>query len=164
MIAIGVLAAFKGARALWLWPLSFVGMMLVGGTFGFAHVQLPYVEIGISASVLILGTMVALSIVPPLWTGAALIAGFAILHGYAHGNELPHSANGLAFALGFSSATVFLHLVGIGLAAGWKAIARSPANVPRRIVREVLSYSGDRLTAAPANGNLPAKVLEGASR
>ncbi|WP_051447687.1 HupE/UreJ family protein [Rhizobium leguminosarum] len=130
MIAVGMLAAFKGGRALWLWPLSFVGMMVIGGVLGFGHVRLPYVEIGIAASVLILALMVVLSIVPSLWTGAALIAGFAILHGHAHGSELPHSANGLAFGLGFSTATIFLHSAGIGLVVGWKAIARSRTNVP----------------------------------
>jgi urease accessory protein len=128
MVAVGMLAASKGGRALWLWPLSFVGMMVAGGVLGVADMQLPYVEIGISASVLVLGMMVVLSIVPRLWTGAAVIAGFAILHGHAHGCELPHSANGLAFAVGFASGTVFLHIVGIAVAAGWRATARSPSN------------------------------------
>ncbi|MGO6902729.1 HupE/UreJ family protein, partial [Rhizobium ruizarguesonis] len=73
MIAVGMLAAFKGGRALWLWPLSFVGMMVMGGTLGFAHVHLPFVELGISASVVILGIMVAFSIIPKLSAGAALI-------------------------------------------------------------------------------------------
>ena len=140
MLAVGMLAASKGGRALWLWPLSFVGMMVMGGALGFAHMHLPYVELGISASVVILGIMVAFAIIPKLWAGAALIGGFAILHGHAHVSEIPHSASGLAFALGFSAATIFLHLVGIGLAKGWKAIARSPTgaaadffeNLPRK--------------------------------
>lgn len=140
MLAVGMLAASKGGRALWLWPLSFVGMMVIGGALGFAHVHLPYLELGISASVVILGIMVAFFIIPKLWAGAAVIGGFAILHGHAHVSEIPHSASGFAFALGFSVATGFLHLVGIGLTKGWRAIARSPTgavghffeNLPRK--------------------------------
>ena len=31
MLAVGLLAALKGGRALWLWPLTFVGVMIAGG-------------------------------------------------------------------------------------------------------------------------------------
>ncbi|TIV92147.1 MAG: protein hupE, partial [Mesorhizobium sp.] len=38
MIAVGLWAAMKGGRAVWAWPLAFVGVMLVGGALGMLHV------------------------------------------------------------------------------------------------------------------------------
>ena len=51
MVAVGLWAALKGGRALWVWPAAFVGVMLVGGALGMAHVPVPFVEPGILASV-----------------------------------------------------------------------------------------------------------------
>ncbi len=38
MVAVGLWAALKGGRALWVWPAAFVGVMLIGGALGMAHV------------------------------------------------------------------------------------------------------------------------------
>ena len=50
MVAVGLLAAHLGGRAVWLVPLSFVSMMIVGGAFGMAGFELPFVEVGIGSS------------------------------------------------------------------------------------------------------------------
>ena len=34
MVAVGLWAALKGGRALWVWPAAFVGVMLIGGALG----------------------------------------------------------------------------------------------------------------------------------
>jgi len=66
--------------------------------------------------------MVALAARPPLWVAAIMVAAFAIFHGYAHGTELPQSANPLAYSIGFVVSTGLLHLAGIafGLLAKWR--------------------------------------------
>lgn len=46
----------------------------------------------------------------PLW-----VAVIVIYHGYAHGVELPESANPFACAIGFGTSTGLLHLCGIGI-------------------------------------------------
>ncbi|WP_036972308.1 HupE/UreJ family protein, partial [Prochlorococcus sp. MIT 0703] len=51
----------------------------------------------------------------PLTVAAVLVGLFALLHGYAHGMELPDGADALLFSLAFVGATGLLHLVGIGL-------------------------------------------------
>ena len=71
MVAVGLWAALKGKRALWVWPATFVGAMLVGAALGMAHVALPLVEPGILASVVALGLLVALAVDLPLAAGAA---------------------------------------------------------------------------------------------
>jgi urease accessory protein len=65
--------------------------------------------------VVVLGVLVAAMVKVPVAIGAAIVAAFAIFHGYAHGAEAP--ADGwLGYAAGFVIATAFLHLVGIGIA------------------------------------------------
>ncbi|RWE66669.1 MAG: protein hupE, partial [Mesorhizobium sp.] len=38
MVAVGLWAAMKGGKALWAWPLAFLGVMLAGGALGMLHV------------------------------------------------------------------------------------------------------------------------------
>lgn len=116
MIAVGLWAALKGGRALWLWPVTFVGVMLVGGALGMAHVAVPFVEPGILASVVALGLLVALAVDLPLAAGAAIIGVFAIFHGHAHGSEVAENIGGIEYMAGFAVATATLHLTGIGFA------------------------------------------------
>lgn len=116
MIAVGLWAALKGGRALWVWPAAFVGLMLVGGALGMAQVELPFVEPGILASVVALGLLVALAVDLPVVTGAGIIGVFALFHGHAHGSEAAATFSGAEYMAGFALATATLHLVGIGFA------------------------------------------------
>ena len=116
MIAVGLWAALKGGRALWVWPCAFVGVMLIGGALGMAHVPVPFVEPGILASVVALGLLVALAVDLPVWLGAAVVGVFALLHGHAHGSEVAENIGGIEYMAGFALATATLHLTGIGFA------------------------------------------------
>lgn len=115
MIAVGLWASQIGGRALWLLPLTFPLVMAVGAALGFGGVALPWVEIGIAASVLVLGGLIAMKAKPSLAVSVPLIAAFAALHGYSHGVELPATVSALTYAGGFIAATLALHLIGIGL-------------------------------------------------
>jgi urease accessory protein len=116
MIAVGLWAALKGGRALWAWPAAFVGVMLVGGALGMAHMPVLFVELGILASVATLGLMVALAVDVPVWLGATIVAVFALLHGHVHGSEVSETVSGAEYMAGFALATATLHAVGIGFA------------------------------------------------
>ncbi|MBS0533714.1 MAG: HupE/UreJ family protein [Proteobacteria bacterium] len=116
MVAVGLWAALKGGRALWVWPATFVGVMLIGGALGMAHVPVPFVEPGILASVVALGILVALAVDLPLWVGAAIIGLFAVFHGHAHGAEVAEDIGGFEYMAGFALGTASLHALGIGLA------------------------------------------------
>jgi urease accessory protein len=116
MVAVGLWAALMGGRALWLWPATFVGVMLIGGVLGMAHVPLPYVEPAILASVVALGLLVALAIDLPVWGGALLIGAFAVFHGHAHGSEVAATVSGAEYMAGFAMATASLHALGISFA------------------------------------------------
>ncbi len=116
MVAVGLWAALKGGRALWVWPAVFVGVILIGGALGMAHVELPFVEPGILASVVVLGLMVALAVDLPVWAGATIVAVFALLHGHAHGTEVAENIGGIEYMAGFAPATATLHGIGIAFA------------------------------------------------
>ncbi|MDR3458874.1 MAG: HupE/UreJ family protein [Verrucomicrobiae bacterium] len=115
MIAVGLWAAQRGGRALWLVPLTFVSVMALGGILGMNGIQVPLAEQGVAASVLILGLLLAAAARLPLAASVVTVGIFAIFHGYAHGAEMPATAAGLSYGLGFLAATAALHLVGIGL-------------------------------------------------
>jgi urease accessory protein len=125
MLAVGALAALKGGRALWLWPLSFVGVMIAGAVLGMAGVQLPLVEPAILASVVALGLLVALAVNLPTWLGVALIGVSALFHGHAHGAEAA-GLGSLGYMTGFVATTAALHLAGIGAALGLKSASLQP--------------------------------------
>lgn len=118
MIAVGLWAALKGGKAIWAWPLAFVCVMLAGGVLGMLNVPMPFVEPGILASVVALGLLVALAVDLPVSTGVAVIGLFALLHGNAHGTEVPENVGGLEYMAGFAVATALLHLAGIAAALG----------------------------------------------
>lgn len=116
MIAVGLWAALKGGRALWMWPATFVGVMLIGGALGLAHVRLPYLEPALLASVVTLGILVALAIDLPVWAGALVIGAFAVFHGHAHGSEVAGTTSAAEYMAGFAMATASLHALGMGFA------------------------------------------------
>jgi urease accessory protein len=126
MIAVGLWAALKGGRALWMWPAAFVGVMLLGGALGMTHVPVPLVEPGILASVVALGLLVALAVDLPVWLGAVIIGAFALLHGHAHGSEVAETVSGAQYMAGLALSTATLHLVGIGFALTMQRAHWSP--------------------------------------
>ncbi|THK36581.1 HupE/UreJ family protein [Ensifer sp. MPMI2T] len=115
MVAVGTFASIIGGRALWLVPASFVLMMAAGGALGIEGIGVPFVEIGIAASVIVLGLAVALRWNPPTAVAMGVASLFAIFHGHAHGAEMPMDTSGVQYALGFMAATALLHVAGIGL-------------------------------------------------
>ncbi len=115
MVAVGLWAGLAGGRALWAWPAAFVGVMLAGGALGIAGVAVPMVESGILASIIALGVLVLAAARLPVALGALLVGAFAVLHGHAHGTELPAEAVAVTYAAGFALATATLHGLGLGL-------------------------------------------------
>lgn len=115
MLAVGLWAGQSGGRKLWLLPVFFMAMLALGAGVALSYPLLPLIEPGIAASVLVLGFIIARALQLSLLVGVGLTALFGLLHGYAHGLELPESAAPAAYALGFLAATATLHLIGIML-------------------------------------------------
>ena len=123
MVAVGIWGAQLKRPAIWLLPIAFPLVMSIGGVLGVRGVPIPGVEIGVAASAVVLGIVIAAELKPPLWVAAVVVSAFAIFHGHAHGTELPKAASPLTYALGFVFATGLLHVSGIliGLLDSWPA-------------------------------------------
>lgn len=122
MVAVGLWAAQLGKKALWAVPLSFVAVMTGGAWLGTMQLNLPFVEQGILASDFILGLVILCAVRLPLMVSASLVGILAVFHGYAHGAEMPATASGLAYGAGFLVSTVALHLSGLVVGLGLKAM------------------------------------------
>ena len=144
MVAVGLIAAGIGGRALLLVPAAFLAMMAVGGAAGALGWDLPYVETGIALSVLVLGLVLALGAVPPVAGAMALVGAFAVFHGFSHGAEMPGAASGVAYGLGFLAATAFLHAAGLGLGLAARRLDTRPA---LRVAGAALAAAGLGLLA-----------------
>lgn len=112
MIAVGILGATLGGRAVWLLPLSFVAVMVGGALLGMLGLPLFGVEAAIVLGMIALGAMLLLPPGRGLSTALALVAGAALFHGHAHGAELPHAASPAQFIAGFVASTSALLLLG----------------------------------------------------
>ena len=132
MVAVGLWSAVAGGRALWAWPTTFVAMTLPGFVAATLGMQLPLVQPGIVASIVVLGLLIALAVKAPVWLGAVIVGLFAFFHGHAHGDEMPDSASGFAYGAGFVLATALLHALGIGLGL---VVGATGAAIGRRAVQ-----------------------------
>jgi urease accessory protein len=126
MVAVGLWGAQLKRPAIWILPVTFPIVMAFGGVLGVRGVPVPPVEIGIALSAIVLGTAVALALTPSLRVAAVVVAVFAVFHGYAHGEELPRSAEPLAYGAGFVLTTGMLHVSGIAIGTinRWRVGAR----------------------------------------
>ena len=114
MVSVGVLSAQLGGQNIWRIPATFVGAMTVGSALGILHLTLPHAELGIAASVLVLGMGIVLAHrhMSP-WPITAPVLFFGVLHGHAHGLEIPKSVSPALYTLGFLISTSVLHIFGV---------------------------------------------------
>ena len=115
MVAVGLWASQLGRPALWLLPLTFPVVMVIGAAIGMGGIAFPWIETGIAGTVIALGAVIALALRPTVVASAALIGLFALLHGFEHGASLPVHGTALTYGAGFVLATLLLHAAGIGL-------------------------------------------------
>ena len=146
-VALGILAARLGGRALWLVPLSFVTMMILGGVAGASGLGLPFVELGIAGSILVLGFVIALGRQIPTALAMALAGFFALFHGHAHGTEMPVDAAGFAYGAGFALATALLHAAGLALGIGADRLAGAWSAKASRIAGGAVTAAGAGIMA-----------------
>jgi urease accessory protein len=147
MVAVGLLAARLGGRALWLVPLSFVTIMIVGGIAGVGGIGLPFVELGIAGSILVLGFVIALGHQIPTSLAMALAGFIAIFHGHVHGTEMPVDVAGFAYGAGFVAATALLHTAGLALGIGADRLAGVWSAKASRIAGGLMAAAGAGLLA-----------------
>ena len=113
MLSVGMISAQIGGRAIWMVPSTFVSVMAVGGVLGLLNVGLNVTELGIAASLVILGLFIAAERRISILVVMIGVGFFAIFHGYAHGSEMPDTAEPFLYALGFLVGTALIHIAGV---------------------------------------------------
>jgi urease accessory protein len=142
MVTVGILAYQIGGRALWLVPSAFLAVMAAGGLLGLAGVSFYFVEPGVAASVVVLGIIVALALKPPVAVAMAVVALFAVFHGYAHGIEAPLDGSTAAYGAGFLLATALLHTAGIALGMLVGRISERQGQIGYRLAGTAVALAG----------------------
>jgi urease accessory protein len=156
-IAVGLIAAQIGGRALWAVPAVFTLAVLGGGIANLCGVPIPFVEQGIFASVAIFGALLAWRTHVSFTVILLIIGLFAALHGnvliandgYVH--FFP------PFIAGCLISALALQALGIGIGLAMNKIKRFPA----------LRYAGFAMltvplliTAFPSLNNVVINLLE----
>lgn len=114
MVAVGLWATQLPRPALWLLASISPLFMALGVSMLPAGWMLPGAADATAISVAVLGVLLAVAARPPLAVAAAVMALFGLVHGYAHGAEMPETATPLLYGAGLISATMLLQLAGIG--------------------------------------------------
>lgn len=97
MLAVGIWSVRQSATL--RLPLGFLAAMLFGVLTGVAGLAIPQLETGIALTVALLGGLVFAAVrMAPALAGVMLTL-FAVLHGNAHGHELPEVASTLGLML-----------------------------------------------------------------
>jgi urease accessory protein len=160
-IAVGLIAARLGGRALWWVPASFTAAMIVGGVLNVSGVALPLVEWGILASLVVLGGVLARSKGLSLVGTAGVVALFAGFHGQALALN-----DGLVQSLPFFSTgclVTALGLQGTGIALGL-SLQRFGAERIYRTAGCVLLMGAVLVSFFPEANDWLIRVLEGAAQ
>lgn len=116
MVAVGAwsASALKTTQR-WWGPATFVTVMSLGALMGAAGVQLPGAEVGVAASVVLLGLMLVMGRQTPPSAGLLMVVTAAVFHGFVHGAERPVGGSFAAYAIGFLVVTAALHAAGVGM-------------------------------------------------
>lgn len=148
MVAVGILATQLGGKSLLFVPASFVGMMIVGGVLGINGIAIPMVELGIVGSLVLLGLVIAIGRRMPMGLATVFVGMLAIFHGHAHGTEMPMTASGAEYGIGFVMATMGLIAIGAGMSIGVQKFAEKIAPVAARASGGAIAATGGLLLVA----------------
>ena len=115
LIGVGLWSVQNLERQSWSLPTVFVVTAMVGSVLAIAGISLPSIDAGIALSILVLGILVARAArLHPIIAGGLVVL-FALIHGYAHGIEMPKGMDYKNYLIGFmgsSSLVISLAMYG----------------------------------------------------
>lgn len=97
-------------------PVVFLGLLALGAGLGSSGLVLPMIEPLLAATLLVLAGMIGLAGRMPAAGGLALVGVAGLLHGMAHGAELPLGQPFVGYAAGFLVTSAVLHAAGLSVA------------------------------------------------
>jgi len=123
-IAVGMIAAQIGKRALWAIPSAFTVAVLLGGILNLMGIPMPLVEWGILASIVVFGGLLTAGSRISLALTAVVVALFAAMHGNALIANDGFVHNFPVFIAGCLFSAVVLQAIGIGLGLGLQKFSK----------------------------------------
>ena len=116
MLALGVWASGMDSRRGWLVMLTFPVVMAIGFMGGMSGISSSGLEAALAGSVIVLVMMILAARKAQVAVAVPLVAFFGLMHGWAHGLELPVDAHAASYAAGFLGAALSLHFAGFMVA------------------------------------------------
>ncbi len=152
-IAIGLLAATLGLRGLAI-PIAFVIAAVAGTGFHLASVDLPALEIIISASVLLFGIFLARKSVPNLVLATLGAAVAGIFHGYAYGEAIIGAEMNplVAYLVGFTFIQLAIALIAYTIGQFTIKTVSEPPNLSLRFAGFTICGIGAAFLASSVLG------------
>lgn len=143
MVAVGLLSAQVGGRAIWTVPLAFVALMAVGGVAGIIGGPTPIIDYGIAISIILLGIAIVLNNNIPEILALIVVGVFGLFHGYAHGEFISLEQTFfflVAYFVGFVMSTAGLHVIGALL--GFIALRSDRGTIGLRVAGLIIGLIG----------------------
>ncbi|AWJ84435.1 hypothetical protein TSH58p_13405 [Azospirillum sp. TSH58] len=109
-LAIGLWSGQNGGPSVWQLPVAALTAVLAAGLAAQIGIRLPYAAEGLSASLILMGGLVAFGLKAPLALGVLTVAAAGAFHGYVH-------MGGPLFWAGLSSGVLLVICAGLGLSA-----------------------------------------------
>ena len=120
LIAVGLIAAKQGGKALFAFPAIFLVLMAAGALLNAYGVQIPFIESLIALSLMAFGLLVCINQKQRskiLFLGVSF---FAVFHGYAHAAEIPADSSAMMYFSALMLMSLVICLIGcvLGLSTG----------------------------------------------
>lgn len=128
LVAVGWWSAVTQSRGWWVIPLGFAATMLAGACMGLGGASSASVETAIVLSLVLFGALLALRLRLSLPLALAVVLPFALMHGYAHGQDMP-AGSAPSWLVGMVAGTLALHLLGAFAGARTRARQRWVASL-----------------------------------
>lgn len=135
LLATGIWVAQQQGRMRFILPALFILAIGAGTIAGQAGLALPALEMGLAMSVTVTGLLTVFLLRLPLVPAGLLLSLSGLLHGFAHGVEMPAAAQFPSFAAGLVLSSVALMALGAVLGScirqfgGRKGLRASGAGV-----------------------------------
>jgi len=113
MFAVGLFASLFAKKEANRMLAVFVSMMMLSAYLATFKFNIPFIEAGIIASIVVFGFMIVFAANIPYRIALGAIGLFAMFHGYAHGYEFSGSGSFAGYIAGFSSSTLLIHIAGL---------------------------------------------------
>lgn len=97
LMAVGLIAAKQGGKALFAFPAIFLALMAAGALLNAYGIQIPFVESLLALSLVAFGLLLTIKQKQRAEIFFLGVSFFAVFHGYAHAAEIPVNADAVKY-------------------------------------------------------------------